>query len=92
MIELGSICHVPALGQYRDFARAAEALHLTQPILFRIFAAREHGENLRSHNIRFLAGREVEARQADAQPLHRQLLQPGVRSKARHGVFESTHG
>ena len=41
VIELRLIRHALALGQYGNFARAAEALHLTQPSLSRSIAALE---------------------------------------------------
>jgi DNA-binding transcriptional LysR family regulator len=41
MIELRHLRHALALGRYRNFARAAEALHLTQPSLTRSIAALE---------------------------------------------------
>jgi DNA-binding transcriptional LysR family regulator len=41
MIELRLIRHALALGRHRNFARAAEALHLTQPSLSRSVAALE---------------------------------------------------
>lgn len=41
MIELRLIRHALALGRFRNFARAAEALHLTQPTLSRSIAALE---------------------------------------------------
>jgi DNA-binding transcriptional LysR family regulator len=41
VIELRLIRHALALGRHRNFARAAEALHLTQPTLSRSIAALE---------------------------------------------------
>jgi DNA-binding transcriptional LysR family regulator len=41
VIELRLLRHALALGQHRNFARAAEALHLTQPSLSRSIAALE---------------------------------------------------
>lgn len=41
MIELRLIQHALAVGRFRNFARAAEALHLTQPTLSRSIAALE---------------------------------------------------
>jgi DNA-binding transcriptional LysR family regulator len=41
MLELRHLRHALALGKYRNFARAAEALHLTQPSLSRSIAALE---------------------------------------------------
>jgi len=41
MIELRHVRHALALGRFRNFARAAEALHLTQPSLTRSIAALE---------------------------------------------------
>lgn len=41
IIELRLIRHALALGKHGNFARAAEALHLTQPSLSRSIAALE---------------------------------------------------
>jgi DNA-binding transcriptional LysR family regulator len=41
MLELRPVRHALALARYRNFARAAEALHLTQPSLSRSIAALE---------------------------------------------------
>ena len=41
MLELRHLRHALALGKYRNYARAAEALHLTQPSLSRSIAALE---------------------------------------------------
>jgi DNA-binding transcriptional LysR family regulator len=41
MLELRHLRHALALGRYRNYARAAEALHLTQPSLSRSIAALE---------------------------------------------------
>jgi DNA-binding transcriptional LysR family regulator len=41
MLELRHLRHALALGRFRNYARAAEALHLTQPSLSRSIAALE---------------------------------------------------
>jgi DNA-binding transcriptional LysR family regulator len=47
MFELRLVRHALALGRYRNFARAAEALHLTQPSLSRSIAALERNLGVR---------------------------------------------
>lgn len=46
-IEIRQLHHALALGRYRNFARAAEALHLTQPSLTRSIAALEKALDVR---------------------------------------------